>query len=210
MPVEPLLAADPALVEQALREGAVATQRPAPGIADYGADLGAAVARFFIELLGSILGAVGGAVSADFLVDVLFGVLALAVAALLFLVLRWLLEKRRPRPVVELAPQGGPPALPPGADWEAEVETRLARGEARPALEALWWWLAGRIEARSAERSWTTRELVRRAGRKDLLRAVVPLDRFLYGAGEPRPSEVRDLFDTLRRRLGAGPAEEPA
>ena len=96
------------------------------------------------------------------------------------------------------------PSLPPGADWEGELERRLARGDVPAALEALWWWLAGRLEAPAAEASWTTRELVVRAGRRDLLRLVMPLDRLLYGAGQPSEGEVRGLFASLR---GALPAE---
>lgn len=208
MAAERLAAADPVLVERALREGAVATERPGSSLAEYAGDVGGAVARFVMELLGTILNAVGGAVSASFLTGVLFLVVALALGALVFLVLRWFWQRPAARPAVELVPAGGSPELPPGADWEAEVERRLARGEIRPALEALWWWLAGRLAALQAERSWTTRELVQRAGRQDLLRAVVPLDRFLYAAGEPGAGEVRGLFESLRRRLGgAGPAE---
>lgn len=217
---EPAAAADPVLVEQALREAGAATDRPGLSAAAYFADLGEAVARGIGWLLESLIDAAGGAVSGEFLVGALGLSFALAVLLLVFLLLRLGLKRTpRSRPV-ELAAASAAPELPPGADWEAEVEARLVRGEIRPALEALWWWLADRLSGlpsptepaaatggRPAQPSWTTRELVQRAGRRDLLRAVVPLDRFLYADAHPSAADVRGLLGQLRGVLD-GPAGE--
>jgi hypothetical protein len=199
----PVAEANRALVEEAVRQGGVATERPSPGIAEYGAELAAALE----EVVRTLAEAVGGAVPDNFLVGCLGFFFVLTVLLVFWLLLRIWLKRRKPAAAVELAPASAAPPLPPGADWEGEVERRLASGEVHGALEALWWWLAGRLEAPAAEASWTTRELVQRAGRRDLLRLVMPLDRLLYGAGQPSTGEVRGLFETLR---GALPMAEPA
>ena len=68
--------------------------------------------------------------------------------------------------------------------------------------EALWWWLAGVLVGDRAEASWTSRELVARAGRRDLLADVRRLDRLMYGAGRRRIEDVRDLWRALRTAVG--------
>ena len=201
--VPAVAAADPALVEQALRQGQVAQERQGVGFTDYFFDFGKRVAQWLLELVGQLSAAVGGMVSADFLIGALGVLFLLAFLALVFLLLRAAFRRRKaPEKPVELVPASHAPELPPDADWEAEVERRLSRGEVRHALEALWWWLAKQLGAGGAERSWTTRELVLRSGRRDLLRQVMPLDRLLYAGLEPTADEVRGLARRLRGELG--------
>lgn len=205
-------AADRLLVEQALRESGAATDRPGLGAVDYFADLGQAFARLISWVIENLIDAAGGAVSADFLIGALGIFFAVAVLVAVFLLLRLWLRRPRPQRPVELAPGAAATELAPGMDWEAEVEARLSRGEIRPALEALWWWLAdrladrpdgeGRKKAAEPEASWTTRELVQRSGRRDLLRVVGPLDRFLYSDSRPSAADVRGLLGHLRAALG--------
>jgi len=209
---EALAPADRALVEQALRESGATTSRPGFGIFNYFADLGEALRRLIEELIETV----GDAVSPNVLFGVLGFLAALGGILLVFLLIRWW-RGRGPRLASAAEPRSasGAPALAPGTDWEAELDARLARGEIRPALEALWWWLAERLAegvgsrpekplgATAAEPSWTTRELVQWAGRRDLLRLVTPLDRFLYGPAEPAAEEIRALFATFRQAFGS-------
>lgn len=200
----PAIEADRALVEEAVRQGGVATERLSPRVADYAYELTA----YLGGLLERLIKAAGGAVPESFGVGCLGFIVVLALLLACWLALRmWLRRSKKEPAAVELAPASSAPALPPGADWEGELEGRLVRGEVHAALEALWWWLAGRLGAPAAESSWTTRELVARAGRRDLLRLVTPLDRLIYGAGQPTAGEVRGLFDTLRAALPVEPAQ---
>lgn len=199
----PAAEADPALVEEAVRQGSVAAERLPPRVAEYAYDLTAYLGR----LLERLIKAAGGAVPENFGVGCLGFVVVLALLLAFWLLLRlWLGRSKKGPESVELAPASAAPALPPGADWEGELEERLGRGEVHAALQALWWWLAGRLGAPAAQASWTTRELVERAGRRDLRLLVTPLDRLLYGAGQPTAGEVRGLFDSFRAALPAEPS----
>ena len=70
-----------------------------------------------------------------------------------------------------------------GPHWQSELERHLRHGDAAAATMALWWWLAGRLVGDRAKASWTSRELVHRAGRRNLIPAVRRLDHMLYGTG---------------------------
>ena len=70
------------------------------------------------------------------------------------------------------------------------------------ACEALWWWLARSLLADPVEASWTSRELLVHAGRRDLTPGVRHLDRLIYGAVPPSPDDVRGLWGELREALG--------
>ncbi len=87
-------------------------------------------------------------------------------------------------------------------DWEGELKRHLETGDVAAATQALWWWLAGRLAADRAEPSWTSRELVVRAGRHDLLTDVRRLDRMIYGLRRPSPGELRRLWGDLREVVG--------
>ncbi|MEM8997437.1 MAG: hypothetical protein AAGF23_21815, partial [Acidobacteriota bacterium] len=107
---------------------------------------------------------------------------------------RWWRTRRAPaaprrRDVEMLAP-----VVDPSIDWRAELERRLADGDADGALDALWWWLAERLGVDGAEASWTTPELARRAGRRDLMPLVRRWDRLVYGGDAVHVDPVRALW----------------
>lgn len=91
-----------------------------------------------------------------------------------------------------------PPALTP-QHWTDELDRRLAEGDPRRALAALWWWLACTLRGAEADPSWTTRELLQTAGRPDLAPEGRVLDRLTYGVAEPRLADVRSLARRLRQ-----------
>ena len=126
--------------------------------------------------------------------------LALSAAALLvFAVRRW--RRRAPPPAtpVRRLDDEAPTAAP---SWEAELRRNLLKGDAAAAAEALWWWLASLLVGERAEPSWTSRELISRAGRRDLTPGVRRLDRLIYGAGDPRAEDVDRLWNDLREAVG--------
>ncbi len=82
------------------------------------------------------------------------------------------------------------------------MRRRLEAGDVSAAVEALWWWLASGLVADRAEPSWTSRELVARAGRQDLLADVRRLDRMMYGAARPSADDVSRLWSDLREAVG--------
>lgn len=190
----PINEVDPVLLEQAL--GEVETQRSVPDFFEYFVDLGKAFFVALMELVGSLADAVGGAVSGEFLVGLIFFLLAAGFLLLIYVVIR-LWQKRLPKTSdsFELRPEA--PASPQGIDWEAELEARLARGDAHAALEALWWSFAQKLGTIRADATWTTRELVLASGRRDLLRAVVPLDRLLYADVVVALDDVRRVRQSL-------------
>ena len=68
---------------------------------------------------------------------------------------------------------------------------RLEGGDVAGALEALWWWLAASVTLNAAiDESWTTRELLVRARRPELLRAGSGLDALMYGRSSPSAADV--------------------
>lgn len=196
---------DPSLVEQALRQGDVEAQRPVPGFFDYFFDLGEWLAEVILRALADLFGAVGGALPAGFFMGIFFFLLAAGGLLLLFVLVR-LWQSRIPpaAPAAQLLPPSAPPTSPDGMDWEAELEARLARGEVHAALEALWWWLAHKLGSSRADGTFTTRELVLAAGRRDLLRAVGPLDRLLYADVVAAEGDVRRVHQTIRAALYPG------
>jgi hypothetical protein len=92
------------------------------------------------------------------------------------------------------------PAARDAAAWRAELERRLAGGERGPALEALWWWFALSVAAEVPE-SCTSRELVARAGRPELVSPARELDRLLYGPQRPQAPELRAMVRHLEQVL---------
>ncbi len=116
-------------VGAARRRGGDASGR-APGLADYFGDLGVAVARCARQGDRRDLDdAVGGAVSGR-LPDrhaLRRGARSSPCCSWFSCWCGWWRRRPKPRPAVELVPAGGPPALPPGADWEAEIEAAAGR-----------------------------------------------------------------------------------
>jgi hypothetical protein len=85
--------------------------------------------------------------------------------------------------------------------WRLELEAALSSGNAARALAALWWWLARSLCGPQAEASWTSRELLLRAGREDLRPLTKELDRLTYGESAPASAEVRGLWRRLEQSV---------
>lgn len=135
------------------------------------------------------------------------GALALACVALALLALVvHLLRSRSPRSSANAsqAPriESSPPLAVRDVDWRAQLEARLAAGDVRGALEALWRWLGGALGVAGGAESWTLRELLGRCGREDLRSPVLQLERLSYGPVPPRADQVRALRARLEERLG--------
>ncbi len=87
-------------------------------------------------------------------------------------------------------------------EWRRRIEERLARGDVPGALEAVWWWLALSLAPQSGvDASWTTRELLQRAHRPELLPVGAGLDVLMYGRRSPSREDVRVCLARLEERL---------
>jgi hypothetical protein len=188
--------ADPATVERVLTETGVATAMPSPSWTEYAE----AIVYAMTEAFTGALAPVGAAfVAYGWLAMVLTVALILAIGAwLIALALRLADERRRAGAsrASGVTTEAGAPVAPRDARaWRRELERRLDEGQVGPALEALWWWFACSAAGTSeVERSCTSRELVRRAGRPDLGGPAGELDRWLYGPRAPAVSELRVLL----------------
>jgi hypothetical protein len=193
-------AGDRALLDRLLAETRVQTTPPGPSGADYLATVSEAFAQWLsskVERLGGLLN-----IPAVVLYVVAWTVLALVVIVLVLSAVR-IFRRRRPRPPAA-SPVIGEALVQPSARhdaWAQELERRLKGADPRAALEALWWWLARALQGSEAEPSWTTRELLSRAGRADLTAEGRVLDRLLYGAQPPAMTEVRNLAGRLQRAV---------
>lgn len=183
-------AADRALLKDVMAEGAVATGTPRPQLVRYVGDVATA-------WIGGLLDWIFGSDSFDetAIQLVRWMILALVAALLGMLGYQWYRWWRTRHAV---APQRRDvemlaPVVDPSIDWRTELERRLADGDADGALDALWWWLAERLGVDDAEASWTTPELARRAGRRDLMPLVRRWDRLIYGGGAVHVEPVRAL-----------------
>ncbi len=199
------LEADRELLRHTMTGARIVTDRSRPGLAQWASDAGIAFSRWLAGWMERVLPGFTR-LWAPFLEPALMVLLALLAALLLAFLVRFALQCRRrararvPDPAVQhLGAADGPAAT---RHWEGELRRRLARGDVAAATRALWWWLASRLVADRAEPSWTSRELVARAGRRDLRAEVRRLDRMMYGAARPRAIEVGDLWDDLREAVG--------
>jgi hypothetical protein len=96
----------------------------------------------------------------------------------------------------------GRPAALDRAAWRREIESRLKGGDVAGALEALWWWLAASLTVDEAiDESWTTRELLVRARRPELLRAGFGLDALMYGRTSPSAADVGACLARFEEKL---------
>lgn len=86
--------------------------------------------------------------------------------------------------------------------WRSRIDDLLSSGDLAGALEAVWWWFATSLDLDGViDTSWTTRELLRRAGRPELSRAAVVLDVLLYGRRVPSRAEVVSCVGRLEEIL---------
>lgn len=218
-PLAPAAAAH-AQLEEIARAEAIQTVPDRPGLVRYALDLGAtlvdAIERFFERYRPGTFDDLFAVARVGALI-----LLAVALALLTATVVRALLDSRRrrqPAPEADaVVPVAAAAADRPGgrsrAAWAEELRRRLESDDAAGACHALWWWLAAVLVPGVAEAalpraalpvgaSWTSRELVARAGRADLSAPVRRLDRMLYGAARPGVEDVRRLWADLEEAVG--------
>jgi hypothetical protein len=205
-PVEPPppAAADREALAGVVAEHRVETSPPRPSLARYAGDLARAFFGWIDDLLEHNLPGVDRRFGA--VVEILlYGLTAVVMGVLVYYLARLLYRRRRrgeSESAAEPADEPEPAAVPREVErWEAELRRRLGAADAPAAVEALWWWLATFLMPAEVQPSWTSRELVTRAGRPDLAPQVRHLDRLIYGAGSPTAEAVRRLHRELREAL---------
>lgn len=187
-------------VGRILAEAGVVTEPPTPSWGEYFQHLWLR----WLETLAGLLN-VGGPLVDRIVRAALWLLLGVAALVAIWVVVRWVQSLR--------AGTGSPsPALTPAAisldapageiDWRRELELRLASGRVAAALEALWWWLATKLEVVAvAEGSWTGRELLRRSGRLQLRPLIEELEWVTYGPIRVDTAQVRGLFERAQREI---------
>jgi hypothetical protein len=193
---------DAELLRKVFAETRAATSPERPSITAYPGvwirELFKAIGRMFSAVLPP------GAAEVAQLVALL--VLGAAIALLAVSILRRVqARRRRGAPVPRLAWTEEADAAPLSrgrAEWRREVDARLARGDVAGALEALWWWLAASVTPEGApDPSWTTRELLARARRADLISQGAALDTLMYGPLAPTAGGVAACLARLEESL---------
>jgi len=198
----PPRSADQALLQRVLDEQAVARALPEPSWLEYFWHVLLTAVEAVVQPVLARLGGlpVGGVARA-------LAIAALAVVILLAVGLAVRFLRRRRAAAADPAGASAAPtpeadeAARPAASWRDVLEARLAAGDVAGAVEALWWWLAITVSREPVDASWTTRELLARAGRSDLRALGTGLDRLTYAAARPRPDDVRAFVDRLQAAL---------
>jgi hypothetical protein len=196
-------AADADLIARVLAETRVARSPARPSIVAWlGALLEAALRGLGAWAERAGLGAdIVEAAKIIALVVLLLAAVPLALAAAR--AIRALSERRRPAapaPAWEEVARDGRPEDP--REWRRRIEERLARGDVAGALEALWWWLALSVAPDpGVDASWTTRELLQRARRPELLPMGSGLDVLMYGRTSPSREDIRACLARFEERL---------
>ena len=197
-------AADQDLVRRILVETGVATKPAGPTLGSYLGSWFEAVMRWIGRLLAETLGMSEGARSAAIFIAIVTVALALTLIALS--ILRWVRNRGprglpEPRPGATEIPENAPPQRDRFA-WRARIEALLSLGDVAGALEAFWWWLASSLPLESdVDASWTTRELLLRARRQELLGLGGTLDVLMYGPRAPLAEDVTDCLARFEERL---------
>ena len=191
--------ADTAAVERVLIEAGVERTVAPPGWSAY---LQSLLEALFEALARPFGRAMSGAV--QWLSPLAVIVIALIVMFVAWILIRALEQRRRalPRPATDVKRAPASPPVPRDARaWREALERALEAGQVGTALEALWWWIACSLSAGAVERSWTSRELVARAGRAEMAGPARELDRWLYGPRRPEVAEIRRLVAHLEQVL---------
>ncbi|MEE8523105.1 MAG: hypothetical protein V3T72_04170 [Thermoanaerobaculia bacterium] len=195
--------ADREVLEQAIAESRSATSPSPPGVSRYVSDAGITFSTWLAEAVDRLLP--GFSSVADWFLAASWGLLVSVLIVLLVflgagLARRWWRERSRsrPAPAVTALPAAATSRPRSAERWEEEIRRRIAGGDVAAAVEALWWWLASVLVGSGVEPSWTSRELVTRAGRTDLRPQIRRLDRMIYGRVSPPAEDVRRLFRDLR------------
>jgi hypothetical protein len=188
-------AADRALLERILREGAVDTRIDPPAWQEWLRD----VLVTFLERVANAFGRRLPALPPGVAAALGWTIVALLVAAVALIVVRSVSGRaasRRAAAAPSLTPVA--PQLPvPNVDWRSEAARRLAAGQAQAALEAAWWWFATAISGGPVDPAWTTREVLLRARRADLMPLGQRLDVWMYGGRRPGVADVALLLETI-------------
>ena len=191
--------ADHELLQRVMEQERVVRALPDPEWSDYLVNLAGAALDALSALLSPARNALAGlglsmrTAAAILLALVVAAILAVATIAVLRLV-----RRHRPAPLPrDTAVEELDPATSDPADWRALMEERLRAGRIAEALEAVWWWLAASVSPGPVDPSWTSRELLIRAGRPDLGRWAAALDRMTYGPLPPGHDDVRGLVSAL-------------
>lgn len=164
-----------------------------------------ALAESFADWLASLIGGVARTLGAraEILAPIAWTLIAMASLFLLYALARVLLGLWKGALRTEhgsatiIARTAAPVPERDRAAWRREVEARLRAGRVKEALEAVWWWLARSLSEDRARGSWTSGDLLRDAGRLDLVPLVGALDALAYAGRQPDPADVRRLLDSL-------------
>jgi hypothetical protein len=189
-------------VERILAETGV-ERVPEPPEAGYLAELSQAFWRSVAELIANTAEALHIGPEAG--AWIVAGLVALAVAVVVWLLLGWL---RRRKPDVaqkaEAAEAGAARAAATwdAAAWRAELERCLAEERIGEALRAAWWWIARSIAGPEVEPDWTSRDLLRRTRQREVRDLLRRLDVLTFGADRPGLPDVRHLAEQIRGALG--------
>ncbi len=189
------------------RQHSVATRPEQPGLGRYAQDVIGAVFRWLSIRLERLAPGL-----ADWIVAIarvggqlilIFAAVLLAVLGLRWLRARYLLRRATEAPAVVPLSQAAsqPTEGRPREAWEDDLRRHLAGGDVAAACEALWWWLARVISRDQVESSWTSRELLAHARRRDLAPPVRRLDRMIYGAAPPTADDVHRLWTELKEAV---------
>lgn len=193
--------ADHALLRRLIEQEHIGGAAPGPDWSDYLVNLARAALSALERVLSPARDVIAGlGLSMDTVATVLLVLLAAAVVALATIGVLRLLRRRRRSTEAETSVGSAEPLPPAPRDphtWRALIDERLRAGGIAEALEAAWWWLAASVSRGPVDPSWTSRELLARAGRQDLGRWAAALDRMTYGPEPPRLEEVRGLVDAL-------------
>jgi hypothetical protein len=194
------VAADHALVRRVLEQERIAHALPAPDWSEYLVELARAVLEALPDAIAPARDAIAGlGISMETVAAVLGGVVTVTLVSLAAIVVWRMLRRTRPggrfAEVADAAAVREAPRDP--SRWRALFEEHLRAGRIAEALEAAWWWLAASISRGPVDPSWTSGELLARAGRADLRSWASRLDRKTYGPLRPAPDDLRDVVEGL-------------
>lgn len=195
-----VVAADRQLLDDIFERQGMTATRSKPGFGAYLQDVGSAVGRTVASWLSVRLGGLSGTTS-QLIGYIAYALLAILAVFVLILIGRALWRYYgRPRSGDEELRDLRPAAqsAADGVAWDSVLQEAVQAGDVSRAIEALWWWLAETLGCH-ADGSWTSRELVQRAGRRDLLPQVRRLDRLLFSPQVPAMGDVEGLWHDLQQ-----------
>ncbi|HKD18458.1 MAG TPA: hypothetical protein VKG23_11375 [Thermoanaerobaculia bacterium] len=197
--------ADPGVLREVLAQARVVQTPAGPRLGSYFAALAAALVRWIARAFHT-----RPELSESIALAVSVTALALLAAALSVLAI-WLwrrLAARRSAPAAAESPSEWQTAPDPASArgdrsrWRSRIDELLSAGDVAGALEAVWWWFASSLDLDGAiDGSWTTRELLRRAGRPELSPSASTLDLLMYGRRVPSPADVVSCVGRLEKIL---------